>query len=72
MDIDNLNQESYSNLLQTKEFWNLFDSKKIFLYQEDSVVFKNNIRDFLGYDYIGAPWNIIYQLGSAWRCGGRL
>ena len=59
MDIDNLNKKSYSNLLQTKEFWNLFDSKKIFLYQEDSIVFKNNIRDyhFLVIDL--KKWNVL-------------
>ena len=57
LDIDNLNQKTYSNLLQTKEFWNLFHSEKIFLYQEDTLVFKDNIEDFIEFDFIGAPWN---------------
>ena len=26
------------------------------IYQEDSIIFKNNIEDFLKWDYIGAPW----------------
>jgi len=57
LDIDNLNQKTYSNLLQTKEFWNLFHSEKIFLYQEDTLVFKDNIEDFIEFDFIGAILN---------------
>ena len=29
---------------------------KILIYQEDSIIFKSNIDDFLEWDYIGAPW----------------
>jgi hypothetical protein len=54
---DNLNQSTYSLYLATKEFWELFSGEKILLYQEDSCIFKNNIDDFLQWDYIGAPWN---------------
>jgi hypothetical protein len=70
LDIDNLNQKTYSDLLQTTEFWNLFDSEKIFLYQEDSIVFKNNIEDFIEFDYIGAPWKKEI-LGGNGGCGLR-
>ena len=57
-DYDNLNQSSYSKLLASKYFWNLLNGEKILIYQEDSIIFKNNIIDFLEYDYIGAPWPI--------------
>lgn len=40
----------------TKEFWNLLDGEKILIYQEDSLIFKNNIQDFMDYDFIGAPF----------------
>ena len=57
MDIDNLTQSEYSELLTTAFFWNLLKGEKILIYQEDSILFKNNIEDFLNYDYIGAPFN---------------
>jgi hypothetical protein len=54
---DNLNQSTYSKLLASIEFWNLFNGDKILIYQEDSCVFKSNINDFMKWDYIGAPWS---------------
>lgn len=56
LDIDNLNQSTYSELLASSYFWEMFDGEKILLYQEDSCIFKENIEDFLEWDYIGAPW----------------
>ena len=56
-DYDNLNQSTYSKLLASVNFWNLFYGDKILIYQEDSCIFKTNINDFLEYDYIGAPWS---------------
>lgn len=53
---DNLNQSTYSKLLSSKSFWEMFVGEKILLYQEDSCIFKSNIDDFLKWDYIGAPW----------------
>ena len=55
-DYDNLNQSTYSVLLASKSFWEMFVGEKILLYQEDSCIFKSNIDDFLQWDYIGAPW----------------
>ena len=55
-DFDNLNQSTYSKLLATSYFWNLFKGDKILLYQEDSCIFKSNINEFIKWDYIGAPW----------------
>jgi hypothetical protein len=53
---DNLTQNDYSLFLSTIEFWNLFTSNKILIYQEDSFIFKSNIEEFMEWDYIGAPW----------------
>ncbi len=68
LNLNNLNQKSYSELLQTEDFWNLFQSEKIFLYQEDSLVFKDNIKDFLDFVYIGAPWGKNRILGGNGGC----
>lgn len=56
MDIDNLNQSTYSELIVQPEFWINLNGEKILIYQEDSCIFKENIDDFLKWDYIGAPW----------------
>ena len=56
LDYRNIDQEIYSSILCSKEFWNRLEGEKIFIYQEDSNVFKTNINDFLQYDYIGAAW----------------
>jgi hypothetical protein len=55
-DVDNMTQEEYSNVLMTREFWELFNGGKILIHQEDTLMFKTNIDDFIEYDYIGAPF----------------
>lgn len=54
--IENLNPSSYSKLLLSLDFWDYFNSEKVLIYQEDSIIFNNKIDSFLKYDYIGAPW----------------
>jgi hypothetical protein len=56
LDYDNMNQQEYSDFLMTKEFWDLLYGEKILIYQDDSLIFKDNIKDFMNYDFIGAPF----------------
>jgi len=56
MAYDNLTPSQYNQLLTTVFFWNLFVGEKILLYQEDSIIFRSNIDDFLAYDFVGAPF----------------
>jgi len=56
LDVDNMTQSKYSEFLTTMEFWNLLKGEKILIYQEDSIIFKNNIQEFIDYDFIGAPF----------------
>jgi len=53
---DNLNRSTYSILLASIDFWNLLQGTKILIYQEDSIIFKQNMNDFIKWDYVGAPW----------------
>ena len=48
---------SYNGLLTSEDFWNLFTGVKILIHQEDSCIFRDDIEQFLHFDYIGAPWN---------------
>uniref|UniRef100_A0A6C0BBW2 DUF5672 domain-containing protein n=1 Tax=viral metagenome TaxID=1070528 RepID=A0A6C0BBW2_9ZZZZ len=52
----NLNQSEYSKFLTTTDFWNLLKGEKILIYQEDSIIFNNFIKEFLEFDFIGAPF----------------
>jgi hypothetical protein len=57
LELNNININMYNKLLFSLYLWNLFTSEKVLIYQEDSIIFKSNINDFIQYDYIGAPWN---------------
>tara|TARA_B100002019_G_scaffold185389_1_gene160099 strand:+ start:2289 stop:4322 length:2034 start_codon:yes stop_codon:yes gene_type:complete len=53
---NNLTHSSYNDLLLSKEFWNLFDSENILIYQTDSIIFREGIKEFLDFDFVGSPW----------------
>lgn len=53
---DNISIEEYSKLLMSKSFWNSLRGDKILVFQTDSFIRKRCISPYLGYDYIGAPW----------------
>jgi hypothetical protein len=52
---ENLTVTEYNKLLTSLKFWEKLQGEKILIYQEDSFIFKNNIMDFIKWDYIGAP-----------------
>lgn len=60
--VDEKNMESvdsYSRMLCSKEFWNLFtDYEYVLIYQTDCWVFEDKLDYFIemGYDWYGAPW----------------
>jgi hypothetical protein len=56
INVNNMTQTEYSEFLTTRDFWNLLKGEKILIYQEDSIIFKDNINQFLEYDFIGAPF----------------
>ena len=57
-DNSNLTVSEYSKMLTSLKFWENLKGEKILIYQEDSFIFKNNIMDFIKWDYIGAPFPI--------------
>lgn len=52
----NVTHNDYNNLLLNSNFWNKLSGEKILIYQSDSFIFKNNISEFLEWDYIGSPF----------------
>ena len=51
---DNLTLSEYNKFLTSVDFWNLLVGEKILIYQEDSIIFNNNINNFMSFDFIGA------------------
>ena len=64
LDVDNLNQVTYSKLLATKSvIYDHIDTDYFLVFQTDSMILKENnhlIDKFLdkNYDYVGGPWLI--------------
>ncbi len=56
LNIDNMTSNEYNKFLTTIEFWQGLYGEKILIYQEDSLIFRNNINNFINFDYIGAPF----------------
>jgi hypothetical protein len=57
LDIEHLNKETHTELLKTIEFWENVEGDIILNFQIDSLLLRENIDEFLNYDYIGAPWS---------------
>jgi hypothetical protein len=64
LNVDDLNQKTYSKLLATKSIvYDHINTEYFLVFQTDSMMFKRNINfmDFFihgNYDYVGAPWLI--------------
>jgi hypothetical protein len=52
---NNLSVTEYDELLTSLNFWEKLRGEKILIHQEDSLLFKSNMMDFIEWDYIGAP-----------------
>ena len=64
MKVDNLKIHEYSNLLTRPSFYNDAKGENMLIFQTDSCINSNNkdgYLPYLGYDYVGAPFN-----GSSW------
>ena len=60
MERSNLTFPQYNRMLTSADFYRQFNSEYILLFQTDSMLFAHSgfrIEDFLGWDYIGAPWS---------------
>jgi len=69
LDVKNLDLVSYNNYLGSKEFWEMFKGEKLFLWSEDTIVYKNNINDFLKYDFIGPPFPKEWKYAEGFSSG---
>lgn len=50
-----LSVEDYNGIVTSPTFWQNFSEDKLLLFQSDSLLCAENIEEFSGYDFIGAP-----------------
>lgn len=48
--------DDYNKLLTSKEFWEAIPFDKVLITQMDAEIIRPGIEEFIGYDYVGAPW----------------
>jgi hypothetical protein len=49
--------KNYCNDVMTSvEFWESIPYEKVLIFQSDSEILREGIDDFLGWDYVGSPW----------------
>ena len=62
LNVDNLNQKTYSHLLSNKNtIYDHIHTDIFLVFQTDSIILKENahmIYEYLNYDYVGSPWLI--------------
>jgi hypothetical protein len=66
------NNIDYNKLLLSPNFWKMLDGEKILIHQFDAFILKNNVEEFLSYDYLGSPCyykgeELIYNGGFSMR-----
>lgn len=60
-----LSSVAYNYLLTSDYFWNSIPYKKVLVFQVDSLLLREGVYLFEGYDYVGAPWiHIGNQVGN--------
>lgn len=50
------NDIEFSTLLTLSKFWEELSTEYVLICHSDSIIFNDNIKQFYGYDFIGAPW----------------
>ena len=56
LEIDNINIETYNQLLTTSELYDLFETEFVLIFQTDTLIRKQIPPIFFNYSYVGAPW----------------
>jgi mannosyltransferase OCH1-like enzyme len=63
--------KDYNDIMLNISFWKLLTKyDRVLIFQNDTMLYKNNIADFYQYDYIGAPWYPIRQIAKNVGNGG--
>lgn len=67
LNVDNLTIDEYNKLLVSKDFYTKIPTEIFLIFQTDTMIcnkYNNYINNFLNYDYVGAPWKEINEVGN--------
>jgi len=53
LNIENLSEDEYNNLLTKKNFWNMFQGEKILLFNSETYINFGDLNVYLSYDFVG-------------------
>lgn len=56
LDVNIFHIDIYNTILKNYNFWELLNYEKCLIIQDDGILIKKNIEQFIKYDYIGSPW----------------
>jgi len=61
----------YNNLMTSTNFWEKYiEYDSVLIFQHDSMILKEGIDEFLGWDYVGSPWKTNMDWARRDRKGG--
>lgn len=73
MGVDNMTPNEYNKFMINPHLWKslqIIGCKHALLFQTDVLLLKNNIDDYLHYDFIGAPWKVnFYNIEGGYNGG---
>ena len=55
--VSRITEYDYNTLLKSRAFWKQADAKYVLIFQTDVIMLHPNIRPFMNYAYVGAPWH---------------
>lgn len=67
LEVSNLSIDDYNRLLFSHEFYDNIDTEIFLIFQTDSMICRENktlINEYIGYDYVGAPWSHRNMVGN--------
>lgn len=56
LDIDYFHIDVYNDIMKNTRFWEGLSCERCLIIQDDGVLLRNGIDNFIDYDYVGAPW----------------
>jgi hypothetical protein len=67
--VDNLRREEFRALRKDPEFWKKMRGETLLCFETDTLLCRRGVDEFLGYDFIGAPWTEKMAISPTVRIG---
>jgi len=67
--VDDLSTRGYNHVKRTAEFWQRVRFEQVLWIEPDCLLRRRGVEEFLGYDYVGAPWGPRHAISPDCRVG---